>query len=134
MGGITDLNELIGNMKPVLQPGNYVFCSVASNEHIHTKSMIGLFREREGTTVILQQQEADELGWTYDFVAAWITLEVHSNLHAVGLTAAFAGALAGAGLSCNVVAGFYHDHIFVPVAAAQKAMEVLVQLSGTAQQ
>ena len=66
---------------------------------------------------------------TYHFVAKWITLNVHSSLEAVGLTAAFSNALAEAGISCNVVAAYYHDHIFVAKADADKAMEVLRKLS-----
>lgn len=118
-------------MQPVLHEGSYAFCSLALHEHINTENIIGMFREREGTTVIVPRVHADACGWPYHFVAAWITLEVYSDLDAVGLTAAFAGALAEAGLSCNVVAGFYHDHIFVPFEDAQKAMEVLLHLSAS---
>lgn len=62
------------------------------------------------------------------FRAAWITLTVHSDLQAVGFTAAFAGALGRAGISCNVVAGAFHDHIFVPVEQAQEALAALKAL------
>jgi uncharacterized protein len=62
-------------------------------------------------------------------VAAWITLTVHSALEAVGLTAAFSKALADVNISCNVVAGYYHDHIFVPQQDAEKAMAVLESLA-----
>jgi uncharacterized protein len=66
------------------------------------------------------------------FTAAWITLNVHSDLAAVGLTAAFSGALGQAGISCNVVAGVHHDHLFVPIDQAQRAMEALHALSRSA--
>ena len=69
---------------------------------------------------------ADSLNLKYSFVAAWITLTVHSLLEAVSLTAAFSGALANEGISCNVVAAFYHDHIFVDKAYAGKAMGVQI--------
>ena len=62
------------------------------------------------------------------FRAAWITLEVHSDLNAVGLTAAVSGALARAGISCNVVAAACHDHLFVPVEAAPAALACLESL------
>ncbi len=65
----------------------------------------------------------------YQYVAAWITLNVHSSLEAVGLTAAFAKALGDAGISCNVVAAYYHDHIFVDVKDAEKAMDVLQRMA-----
>ena len=69
------------------------------------------------------------MGMDYSFVASWITLTVHSSLEAVGLTAAFSNALAGAGISCNVIAAYHHDHIFVPVHSTEKAMAALQSLS-----
>ena len=71
----------------------------------------------------------DKLGLNYSFVASWITLTVHSSLEAVGLTAAFSKALAEKGISCNVVAAFYHDHLFVRQQDAAAAMETLKGLS-----
>ena len=86
-------------------------------------------REAEGLTVVLPRAEADALELPYDFVAAWITLEVHSALEAVGLTAAVSRALTQARISCNVLAGFHHDHLLVPVADSARALEVLAELS-----
>ena len=87
------------------------------------------FKEAEGFTIILTKQTADNLQLHYTFIAAWITLTVHSSLQAVGLTAAFSTALSQAGISCNVVAAFYHDHIFVAKVDTEKAIAVLHQLS-----
>src|SRR5690606_7213341 len=87
--------------------------------------IVASIREPEGLSVILPEQQAIELGLPIAFVAAWITLTVHSDLAAVGLTAAFSQALAHAGVSCNVVAGVYHDHVFVPVEQAEQAMDAL---------
>ncbi|WP_139924126.1 ACT domain-containing protein [Hymenobacter sp. DG01] len=128
MPGETDLTQLLRTMKPELQPGAYVFCTVASPEALLLAEAIGTFREREGHTVILPQATADRLGLPYTFVAAWIALTVHSALEAVGLTAAFAQALAQGGISCNVVAAYYHDHIFVAATDAEKAMRLLQEL------
>lgn len=86
-------------------------------------------REDEGLTLVLQQRSADELSLPYSFVAAWITLQVHSALDAVGLTAAVSRALADVGINCNVVAGFTHDHLFVPYDRAAEAMRTLGALS-----
>ena len=125
MNSEKDLSRLLKEMDPLLNPGEYVFCCVDDMSSIDPIHVIGTFKETEGTTVILPRQKADELGVTYSFVAAWITLTVHSALEAVGLTAAFSAALAGEGISCNVVAGFYHDHIFVAVKDAERAMSAL---------
>ena len=86
-------------------------------------------REPEGLSAILPEQIALDLGLPVAFTAAWITLTVHSDLAAVGLTAAFSQALGQAGISCNVVAGVHHDHLFVPVGQAQQAMDALHALS-----
>ncbi|MNG35746.1 hypothetical protein D3C84_1225580 [compost metagenome] len=64
-------------------------------------------------------------------MAAWITLQVHSSLAAVGLTAAFASALGQANISCNVIAGYHHDHLFVAQADAERALAVLRQLAAS---
>ncbi|UOQ76231.1 ACT domain-containing protein [Hymenobacter sp. 5516J-16] len=131
MPGETDLTRLLRTMQPELQPGNYVFCTVASLDGLVVADVVGLFREREGLTVILPQATADRLQLPYSFVAAWLTLMVHSSLEAVGLTAAVARVLAQAGVSCNVVAAYYHDHIFVAATDAHKALNLLRQLAAT---
>lgn len=129
MAGESTLTTLLGSLAPQLNPGTYVFCSVAADQAIEPQHIIGSIREAEGLSLILAQEQADRLGLGYDYLAAWISLSVHSALSAVGLTAALAGALAAAGISCNVVAGYYHDHLFVAQADAERAMTVLRQLA-----
>lgn len=129
MSGETSLAALLRGMNPLLNDGEYVFCQVPDATLLKDEEVLGSFREQEGLTAILERGRADALGLEYGYVAAWITLTVHSALEAVGLTAAFAAALGNAGISCNVVAAYYHDHIFVGVQDAAKAMEVLHQLS-----
>jgi hypothetical protein len=130
MTGETDLNKLLKTLKPRHNAGDYVFCVVKDPGTLRPDDILLLFREEEGATVILRKARADELQLAYSFVASWITLTVHSSLEAVGLTAAFATALAQKGISCNVVAAFYHDHIFVDKKDTQKAMAVLEKLGG----
>ena len=127
MSGEINLNSLLKNMTPVLNDGDYVFCSIPTL--VDVKEIIALFKETEGVTIILKKQTADDLGLEYSYIAAWITLTVHSSLEATGLTAAFATALTNEGISCNVVAAYYHDHIFVDKKDANKAMEALSDLS-----
>jgi len=129
MSGETNLDQLLRTMAPVRQPGAYVFCTVASLHGLDVSESIGQFREPEGITLILPQGTADRLQLPYAYEAAWLTLTVHSSLEAVGLTAAVAQALAAAQVSCNVVAAYYHDHIFVATRDAEKALEVLRQLA-----
>jgi hypothetical protein len=88
-------------------------------------------REQEGLTLVVPEEQAVAAGVPVLFRAAWISLTVHSDLAAIGLTAAFSSALGGAGISCNVVAGAFHDHIFVPVEQAEHALAVLRTLQRT---
>jgi hypothetical protein len=85
--------------------------------------------EDEGTTVVAQTALLRAAGIAVTAEWARISLTVHSDLAAVGLTAAFARALAEVGISANVIAGFHHDHIFVPWAQRFAAVEALQALS-----
>ena len=123
--GETNLNNLIKNMEPILNEGEYVFASVKNVTSIPREITICEIKEREGITVVLSKKNAEELGLTFEFIAAWITLNIHSSLEAVGLTAAFASELEKHNISCNVIAGYYHDHIFVDKKDKEKAMKVL---------
>lgn len=125
---ISNLDVLLASMEPELQPGVYVFASVPLDASLEGIVAIGTFREKEGLTVIVEEGEASKAGLTPLFRAAWITLTVHSDLNAVGLTAAFARALGEANISCNVVAAALHDHIFVPVDDAGRALAALAAL------
>jgi hypothetical protein len=127
--GETDLKELLKTLKPKHNPGDYVFCMVNDLTKIALSDIIMFFKEGEGITIIIRKELADSLKLPYSFMAAWITLTVHSSLAAVGLTSAFSKALSDKGISCNVVAAFYHDHIFVDKKDIDEAMNILVQLS-----
>ncbi|WAJ38690.1 ACT domain-containing protein [Pseudomonas sp. GOM7] len=129
MSGETHLARLLQNMTPQLNPGQYVFCCVTAEQDCSALQPIASLREGEGLSLVLAREVADAHGLSYDYIAAWITLQVHSSLAAVGLTASFSAALAQAGVSCNVVAGFHHDHIFVPIERAERALSTLRALS-----
>ena len=133
MAGETSLATLLRSMSPQLNAGEYVFCTLRDGVLPSGLEVVGSFREQEGLTVIVERSRAEQAGFTFDYVAAWITLNVHSALEAVGLTAAFASALGQAGISCNVIAGYYHDHLFVGRADAERAMQVLRQLAADAE-
>ncbi|WP_339895205.1 ACT domain-containing protein [uncultured Algibacter sp.] len=129
MRGENNLEKLIKNMKPVLNKGNYVFVTVKDLSNIKREDTICELKEEEGTTIVIEKRKADHLNLRYNFVASWITLMVHSSLEAVGLTALFSAELTKHNISCNVIAGYYHDHIFVDEKDAEKAIIVLTNLS-----
>ncbi|MGW2017874.1 ACT domain-containing protein [Streptomyces sp. NPDC001927] len=119
-----NLDRLVAGMRPELNSGRYVFTTVDGPAPAGVVPVVTV-AEPEGLTLVVRQEEADAAGLAYDYVAGWITLRVHSALDAVGLTAVVAQGLAEAGLSCNVVAGFHHDHLFVEHARAAEALAVL---------
>jgi len=129
MKGENDLSILLKTMKPKINLGEYVFCTITNSTQIDYNDVILFFKEQEGNTVIVKKEVADNLKLDYFFIASWITLTVHSSLNAVGLTAAFSKALSDEGISCNVVAAFYHDHIFVDHNDTEKALQVLNKFS-----
>lgn len=125
MQPISDLDTLLARMQPVLASGRYAFVAVPAGVAVDPASVIATVREAEGLSAVMPESQAVAMGLPVAFVAAWITLTVHSDLAAVGLTAAVSSALARAGVSCNVIAGVHHDHLFVPVEQAARAMAVL---------
>ena len=129
MNGEKNLEALLKSMKPKLNVGEFVFCMTENLDQINLSQIIMTFKEEESITIIAEKEVADKLNLDYSFVASWITLTVHSSLEAVGLTAAFAKALSENGISCNVVAAYYHDHIFVDTKDTDKAMKILNEFS-----
>ncbi|MFF6831873.1 ACT domain-containing protein [Streptomyces sp. NPDC012438] len=128
MNAERDLSRLLAGLRPELDPGRYVFTTVAGPAPAGLAPVVTV-AEHEGLTLVVRQEEADAASLAYAYVAGRITLRVHSALDAVGLTAAVARELADAGLSCNVVAGFHHDHLFVEHARAEEALDVLNRLA-----
>jgi hypothetical protein len=129
--GETDLARLLQQLRPVLDPQRWVFCTLPGDAPPALGAEV-VVREAEGWTVVVPAAAAVELaarGAVVSGAYRRVTLTVHSSLDAVGLLAAVARALADAGIACNVVAGFYHDHLFVPEARADDAVAVLERLA-----
>jgi len=87
--------------------------------------------EGEGTTVVVTVAEAERHGWPVGFVAAWLTVNVHTALDGVGLTAALSTALARDNIACNMLAGYFHDHLLVPANRAEDALAAITALTST---
>ncbi|OZC55582.1 acetyltransferase [Rhodococcus sp. 06-621-2] len=121
---LEDLDALLKTLSPKVRAGKYVFACVDEYTAARLRPIVTV-REDEGTTVVVELNEAIQLRLTFDYISAWITLDVHSSLDAVGLTATVSRVLTDEGISANVVAGFHHDHIFVPHDRADDAVECL---------
>ncbi|MEL6869759.1 MAG: ACT domain-containing protein [Pseudomonadota bacterium] len=126
MAGEMDLQVMLATLSPHRDAREYVF--VTGPEHDMRSDAIMSFTEREGVTRIVPA--TDE---TADLRYVRIELQVHSSLTAVGLTAAVSDALTRVNISANIVAAFYHDHVFVPTARADDALQALLDLSRAAQ-
>ena len=126
---ISDLQEILRSLNAVREPGVYAYVSVPHGSDVSTLPYLAYFREREGISLILPEEAARQARLPILFRCAWISLTVHSDLEAAGLTAAFSTALSARGISCNVVAAAFHDHIFVPLDRADEAIECLDNLS-----
>lgn len=127
MTGESNLNILLQNMRPALHPGIYVFCTSAQDfSHLNP---VGVFREAEGTTFILLKDDAEKAKIEFTYPCRMITLNIHSDLNAVGFLAAITAELAAKSISVNAISAYYHDHLFVPADRADEAMEILARLS-----
>ncbi|GAA4873868.1 ACT domain-containing protein [Actinomycetospora straminea] len=128
MRGDTDLDRLLAGMAPLLHPERYVWVTVTALPP--GLDPLATIREDEGVSAVVTAGDADTYGLAGEFPCAGITLRVHSALEAVGFLAAIARALSDAGISTNAVAGFHHDHLFVPWERRDDAMDVLRGLTG----
>jgi hypothetical protein len=130
MAGETNLATLLHGMQPVLADEVYVFVSIPDGSAVPSGvTPLMTFREAEGMTLIVSRDVAKEAGLTPSFPCRRITLNVHSSLEAVGFIAAVSARLAAAGIPCNPVAAFHHDHIFVPTDQAEDALRILEELA-----
>jgi hypothetical protein len=129
VAGEKNLEKLLGSMSPVLVKGEYVFCTLENSKYgdYADARPIASFEEAEGLTLVLPKQAADSFDLSYEGIFRCITLGVHSSLEAVGLTAAVAGILADHGIAANVIAAYFHDHIFVQSGLADQAIGLLLE-------
>jgi len=123
MTGATDLEQILRSLDPILDPRRFSFSTHPDMTMCEAAKLspLGMFIEKEGLTIIREDGEAPYF--------SMISLSVHSSLEAVGLTAAISRALGDAGISANVVAAYFHDHVFVQEADAEHAVKVLRELA-----
>jgi hypothetical protein len=128
--GIVELDDLLKSISPEIQDGEYVFCTLIG-EHVDYKHLnpLASFRESEGLTLIVPVEVAAQEKLPFEGTFKQITLMVHSSLDAVGLTASVANKLASYGISANVIAAYYHDHVFVQTEKAEQALSALKEFS-----
>jgi hypothetical protein len=126
MAAETDLATLLRTMRPELAPQTFVFATLPTGADLPaTLAPLMIYREGEGTTLILDRDQADSAGIAASFPCRRITLDVHSSLEAVGFLAAITARLAAAGMGVNPVSAYHHDHLFVPAARAEEALAIL---------
>ncbi len=130
MAGIKDKHQILKKLNPELSKTEFVFCTFpeATYGNLAHLNPIASYQEKEGLTLIIPKENADEYNLHYESCYKAITLLVHSSLDSVGLTAAVSTKLAEAGISANIIAAYFHDHIFVPSAQADLALNVLLEL------
>lgn len=131
MHGETNLDTLLRQLKPLVRPEVFVFCTVPHAEYgdLASTNPFASIREEEGLTLVLVQEQADKIEMPYNGVFRCITLSVHSSLEAVGLTAVISTKLAEHQISANMLAGFHHDHVFVPAHQIESAIQILTSLT-----
>ncbi|MCA9897714.1 MAG: ACT domain-containing protein [Ardenticatenaceae bacterium] len=127
MSGETDLSKMLATLAPQLHDTEFVFCTfplAAYGNHTDLEP-IASFIEAEGLTLVIPRHRAEQHGIAYEGAFRCITLSVHSSLAAVGLTAVIATQLAKHHISANVIAAYYHDHVFVQNGRANDALAAL---------
>lgn len=130
MSGVTDLSLMLATLDVEVRAGTFVYRTRATRDAALDAVGVARIDEAEGVTYVINARDADADRTTTEFIAAWLTLTVQSSLHAVGLTAAVAQALAARGIACNVLAGFHHDHLLVPADRVDDAIAAVHALRG----
>ncbi|EEQ91256.1 hypothetical protein RJZ56_007399 [Blastomyces dermatitidis] len=132
--GETNLPTLLASLNPTLDPETFVFLTTKEPMHslpLQSLQAQMLFQESEGVTIITTRDLATSHGFgdQATFPCRKISLKIHSSLEAVGLIAAIAAKLGEGDISSNVVSGYFHDHIFVPVGREEEALRALHELA-----
>ncbi len=128
MSGLTDLKDTLDSLKVSCDEIEYSFASVPDDSLISRDKVLATFQENGRLAVIAPKEFLDSKEIENEGPYAKLTIDVHTSLELVGLTAVMATKLAKNGISANVVAAFYHDHVFVQYDLRKKAIELLESL------
>ncbi|HET9098453.1 MAG TPA: ACT domain-containing protein [Candidatus Saccharimonadales bacterium] len=128
MPGLTDLRKTLQSLKVTCDDMQYGFASIVDESLIERDKVLATFHENGRLAIIAPKDYLDSLGIENEGPYAKLTIDVHTSLELVGLTAVMATKLAEHGVSANVVAAFYHDHVFVQYELRRKAIELLENL------
>jgi uncharacterized protein len=128
MPGSINLQEVLDSMQISCNNIEYGFATLPIDADIAPRDILAMFYEDEGLTVIAPTGYLDFQSISFEGPYARLTIESHTSLELVGLTAALAKKLTDVGIPTNIVAAYYHDHIFVPYDARDKAAEALISL------
>ena len=128
MPGETDLDKMLATLQVERRPEPVTLVTLPGPVELGA-GVEALISESEGTTAVVTVAEAKRRGWPIDFVGVWLTVQVHSSLEAVGLTAAMSKVLTEQDIPCNVLAGFFHDHLLVPLDRVDDAVAALNSLA-----
>ncbi|MEL6289861.1 MAG: ACT domain-containing protein [Pseudomonadota bacterium] len=130
--GETDLARLLATTRVSVAPETYVFATTTEQVNIAALAPRMVFEEAEGTTLVVAEEVARRHRLPATFPSRMLTLDVHSALAAVGYMAAISRVLADAGIPSNPVAGYFHDHLFIPLDRMDDAVRVIEALAASA--
>jgi uncharacterized protein len=125
MSGQKNLAEVIKSLKASCDNIEYGFAAVQNNKISIDDQVFCTVKENEGFTIIADKKYFETNGIKYDCPFAKLTIETHTSLDLIGLTAVLSKKLADNNIPANIIAGYYHDHIFVPYELRQKAIDLI---------
>ena len=125
MAGETDLGAILRTLTVERREGTYVYATVPAGRSLPDVPLSAMVAEVEGTTIVVDRDVAVGAGVDFEYEAAWLTVTAHTSLEAVGLTASISTAFAMRDLPCNIIAGYHHDHLLVPLARVEDAVAAI---------
>lgn len=125
MSGEIDLGRILGSLAVRQREGVFVFATIPPGDPLPDVAIAAMVSESEGTSLVIARDIAEEAGLAFEFEAAWLTLVTHTSLEAIGVTASLTTALAVHGIPCNVIAGFHHDHVLIPIDRVDDAIRAI---------